>query len=851
MRNPQEYNGSPSNPSILHSRCIELLQRESHRPLLALTAPMGYGKTTLLEAWARTLAADHAVGWLTLDKEDNDLRHLLSRLIPALPLTDHDLRKKRIPQLDGEESARLKPPQRVLVDSIVQALNVQHEVHLFFDCYEMIQDAAVHDTFAYLISQSGKHVHYYIASREKLPFFTSIRTSHPGPLAITHDHLKLNPSEMKRLVHLRTRVQLQADELLRLDQMTEGWPFALELFATLADGSRAEPLRIQEAIDTVQSAVQGALLDNILLRQPEQLQQFMLRTSIPEFFDAELSLLLTEDPSYNIHLEQLMHKSLFLFHDKNGHYRYHTLFARLLRTRFKEFDRSGYVAMQERISLWSEKNGFLLEAVQHALLIPDYERASALLLGDITATVSYPRQSLIRLLDQFPSMEIARRHSIAMVYAWLLTAEHRIAAAETVLDQSEALMTEEDYLFAPTGEDLRGYIASIRSQIHFIHRDTERGMALMQETATRLSGAGYLYNHINTLDPCGSSLLKSNVGYWGAIDQSIAVYGYAEPLWSGVNQGYGIIHAVLGECYYERNQLTEAEKSLLIGRRVGLDLRDEGIILPATLTLVQLKWALGEQQAAQILLDETRKLIANGDPDSGVIVLDACQARLHIQADQPGPVRKWFRHQSPDAYGVLDIRYVYEYLTLLRAHAFLGSFRHGITFGERLLQFSQSWYLHYYVAEIHLLLAILYEGDGDRNTAFHRLDGAMEIAHKEGYIQLFLAEWKPAEQLLDKYGKHIRLKKTKPAQEILAFYDRLIQYRSEQELSADKDQFAQKQLTAKEYKVLQALIAGKSNAVIADELSVKLETVKTHCKNIYKKLHLKSRKAVLRHFTDS
>jgi LuxR family maltose regulon positive regulatory protein len=373
----------------------------------------------------------------------------------------------------------------------------------------------------------------------------------------------------------------------------------------------------------------------------------------------------------------------------------------------------------------------------------------------------------------------------------------------------------------------------------------------MQETATRLNGAGYLYNHINSLDPHGSSLLKSNVGYWGAIDQSIAVYGYAEPLWSGVNQGYGIIHTVLGECYYERNQMNEAEKSLLTGRRVGLDLLDAGIILPASLTLVQLKRARGEHQAAQIFLDETRKLLANEFGDSGVFVLDACQVRLHIQADQHGPVRKWFRRQSPDAYGVLDIRYVYEYLTLLRVYAFLGHFRHGIAFGERLLQFSQTWYLHYYIAEIHLLLAILYAGDGDRNTAFHRLDSAMEIALKEGYVQLFLAEWKPAEQLLDKYGKHIRLKKTKAAQEILTFYNQLIQYRNEQELSADKDRFVQKQLTAKEYKVLQALIAGKSNAVIADELSVKLETVKTHCKNIYKKLHLKSRKAVLRHFSDT
>jgi ATP/maltotriose-dependent transcriptional regulator MalT len=363
--------------------------------------------------------------------------------------------------------------------------------------------------------------------------------------------------------------------------------------------------------------------------------------------------------------------------------------------------------------------------------------ASTLLMADIVATFSHPKQILIQLLQQFPSMEISHRPSIAMIYAWFLVVEHRITAAETVLHQAETLMTEKNYAFVPTGENLRGYFASIRSHIYFFRRDTINGMIYLKETASLLKGQGYLHSHSNSVDPCGSSILKSNVGHWGAIEQSIAMCEYAELAWKGVNTGFGNVHTLLGECYYEQNLLPKAEKYLLSGRRIGLDLMDTGLILPTTLTLVQLMCTRGELQAAQILLQETRKLIDNKIGKNGIAVLDACQTRLNMNANQVRPVKKWLHIQPAVSDYELEIGQMYEYLTLLRVHTFLGQFRQGTTFGEKLLQFAQSWYLHYYIAEIYLLLAILYDAHGERNTAFHKLERVLEIGQEEGYIQLF------------------------------------------------------------------------------------------------------------------
>ena len=831
---------SLSHPSIPPRRCLDLMKRESRRPLLALIAPAGYGKTALLNQWADSLADGSIVVRLQLDEDDNEPGRLFARLLSEL------LASKGEPRMVASST-----PTRNLLSEIADTLQSAENDgwQLIVDRYEAIREPSIHEAFRSLISQAGPNVRFRIASREPLPFIANLDSLYPGPFALTHEHLKLNAEETGQFVRERTRRQLRAADLDRLNRLAMGWPLALERFVSLLDGSRAETCSEQAAIDALPSEMRPFFLDHILLRQPEELQRFMLRTSLPDFFDHELGLLLSEDPLAGERIEQLMRKNIFLSQDSNGFNRYHPLLTLFLRTRIHQTDRAADIAsLHGRISRWSENNGTLAEAVQYALQVPDYERASALLLADIAATVTCPAPVLLRLMEQFPAAELNRRPSLAMFYAWMLTAEHRIAAAETILNQMEPHITDERIAFVPTGENLRGYLATIRSRISLMLRDSERGIALMHEAASLLNGPGYLYAHANLLDSCGSSLLRSSVGYWGATDQSIEIYGYAEPLWSGVNQGLGIIHTLLGECYYERNQLIRGEQSLLSGRRIGLDLQDTGIVLPASIALIHLRWSRGEHQAAQILLDETGRLVSRQIGEKGGAVLDACRAQLHMRAGETSLVKRWRQKITPDEDAVLDIGRMYEYVTLVRSCFFLGQYRQGIAFGERLLHFAESWYLHYYVAEIYMLLALLYEGNGERGSALLRLENAMEIGRKEGYIQLFLNDWEPIGPLLRLLERQLLLRKNSPVQDAVAYFKELSRLYNEQELFANKDRFAEQKLTAKEYKVLQGLIAGKSNAVVAAELSIRMETVKTHCKNIYRKLGLKSRKAVIRMF---
>ncbi|WP_169733286.1 LuxR C-terminal-related transcriptional regulator [Cohnella panacarvi] len=818
---------------------MNLLKKEAYRSLIALVAPMGYGKTTILGAWANALSPSHTIGWLTLDSGDNDVHRFLSSVILSLPL-DKATKSNLLEQLRIERNA---PSLLPLIESIANQLNARGEVHLFLDNYEAIREEAVHRVMELLIALSLKHVHLYIASREKLPFYSNIRHLHPGPLTLSRDHLKLSGAEIKQYVKHAAKIQLPNDETMRLEQITEGWFPALTIYSSYLDGSRAttfgEPY---PPVDALQSELHERFLNDIFNLLPPDLQQFMLQTSIPDFFHADFSLALTDNPRNNIYIERLVRQNLFLFQESNGQYRYHGLFLRFLRAHCIEMDQDRFMLLHARSISWFEQQGMVLEAVRHALRIAAYDRASELLLADMATTFSYPMQSLIELMERFPDPEIYRRPSIAMLYAWCLTAEHRITAAETVLHKTEAYMTDEQYPFPPTGEDLRGYLASIYSRIYFLRRDTEKGMAYMRETGQRLNGPGYLYSHINTLNPSGSSLLRSDVGHWGAIDQSIAMCEEGKAGWKGINQGYGIMESLLGECLYERNQLIEAEKFLLNGRKIGLDLMDPGLLLPTSLTLAQLKQDIGEQQAAQSLLEETGKLLSKHTPNA-LPVVHACQARLDMKSGNWAQAKRWLRTQPFATDGEPDKRHMYGYLTILRAYIHLRQYGQGIRLGEKLLQFCTNMYLQYYIAEIQMLLAILYEKNGDTGTALRKIGHALEIGREEGYVRLFLNEWDLAESAVRRYGK---MEQLSPAGR--SYVEQLIRPGIESEPSNDKTSLARNKLSSKEYEVLQLLIQGQSNAMIAKNLSITIETVKTHCKHIYFKLHLKSRKEVQRHF---
>jgi LuxR family maltose regulon positive regulatory protein len=807
---------------------LQLLERESHRSLTLFAAPTGYGKSALMEDWARSMSPDIFTGWLTLEETDNDRMRMLGRLTAILPT---------------EEGAESSPS----LDSVVRSFYARREICLFLDQFEAIRETGIRQMITDLIIQAPTHVRFYIAGTDVTPLMKDARIPHSDLLVVTADYLKLDRNEMRQMVKLNTGIELENDAVQSLERLTEGWLPAVSSFISYLDGSRASPRQPGEAIDAVVPDMRRFFLHRVFSRQSSELQSFMLQTSIPDFLDKQLAFELTDHPKAADMIEQLAGSGLFLFQEASDRYRYPALYANFLRDHFKQTDQERYELLYDRHGVWLENRGLLLDAIRHWLHISSYERATRAFLADIPALFSHPTKLVLQVLDAFPLKELISRPTAAILYVWFLIVDQRISTAETVLHQTEAGMAEDQsYLFALTGEDLRGYIASFHSIIYYLRNDHEKGTAFMKETESRLNGRGLIYCHTSSISRPVSSLFKSAFGHWGSLDQSIAMCEYAEEKWRGDSVGYGYFQALLGECYYERNQLGEAETRLLIGRRIGLDRRDAGLLLPTTLTLVQMKLNEGNAQAARMLLEETQALLA--DQSEGTWLLDACKARLCIETNDAASISRWIVNREESAAGTHDHNYMYGYLTLLRALLYTEQFERGIAFAESLLQYSHSLYRHYYKAELHLLLALFGDGMGNNVSVVRHLEQALRIGHAEGYVQLFHNDWKRIGPLMEKYGKQLQLALLQDTGDTSVFYEQLRHTVGAAAPNLGGFDKASDLLTPTEYKVLQLLLEGRSNAFIAGSLNNSIETIKSHCKKIYKKLELKNRVEVRAHF---
>ncbi|QTH43705.1 hypothetical protein J4772_04570 [Cohnella sp. LGH] len=812
---------------IPRSRCLQLLQRESHRSLTLFTAPTGYGKSALMKDWSNSTSPAIFTGWLTLEESDNDRARLLDRLTAILPVEK---------EVEG-------PPS---LEAVVRSFYARDEIRLFLDRFEAIHEADIRDMLTDLIVQAPGHVRFYIAGTDVTPLLSDARIPHSDLLVVTSDHLKLDAAEMKHYVQLSTGIELENEVVQSLECLIEGWLPAVNCFISYLDGSRAHRWKPKAAIDAIVPEMHSYFLHRVFLRQSSEIQSFMLQTALPDFFDTELAFALTQLSQTVDTIKHIAGSGLFLFQETSDRYRYHPLYADFLRRHFKQTEREKYERLYDCYGTWLENKGFLLDAVQHWLHIANYERATNAFLADIPSLFSYPTKKILQALDTFPLKELIRSPTAGILYAWFLITDQRLSTADTVLHRTEAGMSEDEvYLFALTGEDLRGYIASFHSIVYYLRHDQDKGTAFMQETESRLNGRGLIYCHTSSLGKPVGSLFKSAFGHWGSLDQSITMCEYAEKKWRGDSVAYGYFQALLGECYYERNQLDDAERRLLIGRRIGLDRRDPGLLLPTTLTLVQIRLNEGNATKAERLLEETQTLLAE-QPEAAWL-LDACKARIGLETDDAESVSRWLANQEESTTGTHDHNYMYKYLTLLRALLYTEEIERGSAFGESLLQYSQSLYRHYYKAELHLLLALFSDRTRNIASAVLHLEQALQIGHAEGYIQLFYKDWKRIGPLLAKYEKQLRLA-LKEEGDTAVFYEQLLQMPRSAAPNADGFGKAANLLTPAEYKVLQLLLEGRSNAFIAGSLNNSIETVKSHCKNIYKKLELKNRGAVRAHF---
>jgi len=359
---------SQARPKLVaRSRLTAKLEREPSRKLTLISAPAGFGKTTLLVEWLRERAGGEGwVAWLSLDEGDNDPVRFMSYLVVALRRTsEEEIGEGVLVALRSPEPPRIEAMIAALVNEIAA---LPRELTLVLDDYHLIDSQSVHGVVSFLLEHLPDNVHLIIASRVDPPLQLARLRARNQMIHLDATHLSFTSEEASTFLNEVMGLELSVEDLATLEERTEGWIAGLQL-AALSMQDREDVSGFINAFSGSYRDVLDYLAEEVLARQPERVRDFMLRTSILDHLTGSLCDALTGRSDGQGMLERLERDNLFVFalDEERRWYRYHHLFAEFLRGRLMRERPESTGELHLRASGWYEGNGHLSEAVGHAL----------------------------------------------------------------------------------------------------------------------------------------------------------------------------------------------------------------------------------------------------------------------------------------------------------------------------------------------------------------------------------------------------------------------------------------------------------------------------------------------------
>ena len=471
------YIPPPQPKVVLRPRLIERLNEGLHRKLTLISAPAGFGKTTLLSEWVA--GCEKPAAWLSLDEGDNDPTRFLAYLVAALQTI--------APNIGEGVLGVLQSPQPPPTESILTALlneidTVEDDFVLVLDDYHVIDGKAVDDALTFLLEHLPPGMHLVIATRED-PHLPLARLRGRGQLTeLRAADLRFTPDEAAEFLNQVMGLNLSAEDIAALETRTEGWIAGLQLAALSMQGL-ADVTSFIKSFTGSHHFVLDYLVEEVLKQQPESVQTFLLRTSILERLCGPLCDAVLLDPAVSGQetLEYLERANLFLvpLDNERRWYRYHHLFADLLRQRLHQSDTSptedkewDVAELHIRASIWYEDNGLEIEAFQHAAAANDVERAARLIEGEgMPLHFRGAVAPVLSWLESLPTTELDARPSLWVIYASSLLFVSQTTGVEQKLQAAEAALQDAE----PDDKtrDLLGHIAAIRATLAVIQHDVE------------------------------------------------------------------------------------------------------------------------------------------------------------------------------------------------------------------------------------------------------------------------------------------------------------------------------------------------------------------------------------------
>ena len=879
---------------VARPRLSERLSRGAESALTLVSAPAGFGKTTLLTEWLAVAAAGgRSVAWLSLDQRDNDPALFWTYLVAAL--------NTGAPGGGAGALALLQPPQPPNEAGLVALLNdldaISNDVVLVLDDYHVIDARDVQDGMAFLLEHLPPQIHLVIASRTDPPLPLA-RLRGRGELAeIRAADLRFTPGEAAAYLNEVMGLALTAADVAALEGRTEGWIAALQLAALSMQG-REDIAAFIDGFAGDDRYIVDFLAEEVLQRQPEHVQHFLLQTSILDRLSGPLCDAVTGQDGGKAKLTALERGNLFLvpLDDRRRWYRYHQLFADVLHARLLDEQPDDVPELHRRASRWHEQNGEPSEAIRHALAAGDFGRAADLVELAIPAMRrSRQEAAVLGWLELLPDEVVRVRPVLSVGFAGALLAggefegvEARLRDAERWLDGATGIrqgspapaaemVVVDDTEFrrlpaeielyraaqalvrgdgpgtvrharrslelSPADDHLgRASAAALMGLASWASGDLEAGHSGYAECMAGLRRAG----HIADTFGCAIALadIRRTQGRLGE-----AMRTYEQALQRASEQGGPVLRGTadmyvgMSEVHRERDDLPAATQQLLRSQELG-----EHTGLPQNryrwrVAMARIREAEGDLGGALDLLNEAEHLYV-GDFFPNVRPIPALRARVRVAQGELGEALGWARER--DLSFDDDLSYLREFEHITLARVLLARYtderaerpvQEATRLLEGLLRAAEEGQRTASVIEILVLQALTRQARDDIPAALASLRRALTLAEPEGYVRIFADEGPPMATLLRAAAK-LRIAP--------GYVRRLLAAVNKTEDGTTASQGLTEPLSERELDVLRLLGTDLGGPEIARELIVSLNTVRTHTKNIYAKLGVNNRRAAVR-----
>ena len=875
-------------------RLIQLLDGGlgTKRKLTLVSAPAGFGKTTLVAAWLKEI--DSPAAWLSLEEADNDLPRFLAYLAAALQLVDEQI---GAPLLSALQSPQLPAMDKILTGLLNEISLRKDLVILVLDDYHLLNEVAILEVMEFLIDHLPPQLHLVLTTREDPDLPLSRLRARDQLTEIRAWDLRFTREETDAFLRGMMGLELSAQDVTVLEDRTEGWAVGLQL-AGLSMQRQADLKAFIADFSGSHRHILDYLTDEVIQQQPESIRSFLLQTAILNRLSGSLCDALTGRHDSEQILAQMEAANLFVIplDEERRWYRYHHLFSDLLRNQLARSQPELIPELRRRASRWYEENGDIQAAVDHALQDPDLTRAAQLVerhaipklyQGEVAMVVDWFDRLPEAILQSAPMLCIGKAWSLALMQRGTRRGEveQALHTADHALDQMNA------------GEALRdlvaGHAASIQAFLlqapSLSGEKPEKLIAISHKAQQLLPEEEKAIRSVNSLN--------MGYGYMALADLEAAELAFKQTLEDGLAGGnlyaaiygpiglvlsallagqlskalqlcetnikrfnqilagqnfppIGALHILKGSILLEYNRPSEAEQALMEGldlvRWTGeYETHNKGYTAMARLHAIQ-----GDRPA----MLEAVKTLEETWPE-GAIYAQALRHRLSMRhwprdPDVQKDAQTWlaqsgieFKNQAViHSVDPISTAYFESYLGAAHVVACLAKRKPGEypieevhAYLGRQQDFAAAHEFVSPVVEIAIARTLLYQVAGMKAEALKMLEVALRAAAPTGLFRIFVDECEPMQALLEEI-------KPKLADEALRVYaNRLLEVLSCGSSKAETEEEHVELLSVRELEVLRFLARGLTYQEIGQQLFLSLNTVQFHVKNIYRKLLVNKR----------